>query len=53
MANNYRAVLKSPQKSANYLVGATIDFEDTIMKQGLTIDNPNATGSCACGSSFN
>jgi len=41
------------QKSANYLVGATIDFEDTIMKQGLTIDNPNATGSCACGSSFN
>ena len=41
------------QKSANYLVGATIDYEDTIMKQGLTIDNPNATGSCACGNSFN
>lgn len=41
------------QKSANYLVGATIDFEDSIMKQGLTIDNPNATGSCACGNSFN
>jgi iron-sulfur cluster assembly accessory protein len=35
------------------LVGATIDFVDTIEKQGFTIDNPNATGSCACGDSFN
>ncbi|MBN4678667.1 iron-sulfur cluster insertion protein ErpA, partial [Pandoraea nosoerga] len=24
-----------------------------IEKQGFTIDNPNATGSCACGDSFN
>jgi Fe-S cluster assembly iron-binding protein IscA len=32
--------------------GATIDFVDTIEKQGFTIDNPNATGSCACGDSF-
>jgi iron-sulfur cluster assembly accessory protein len=38
--------------SAPYLVGATIDFVDTIEKQGFTIDNPNATGSCACGDSF-
>jgi iron-sulfur cluster assembly accessory protein len=35
-----------------YLMGATIDFVDTIEKQGFTIDNPNATGSCACGDSF-
>ena len=35
--------------SAPYLMGATIDFVDTIEKQGFTIDNPNATGSCACG----
>lgn len=41
------------QNSAVYLTGATIDFEDTIMRQGFTIDNPNATGSCACGNSFN
>src|ERR1700684_4705243 len=34
--------------SAPYLMGATIDFVDTIEKQGFTIDNPNATGSCAC-----
>jgi iron-sulfur cluster assembly accessory protein len=38
--------------SAPYLMGATIDFIDTIEKQGFTIDNPNATGSCACGDSF-
>ncbi len=39
--------------SAPYVMGATIDFVDTIDKQGFTIDNPNATGSCACGDSFN
>ena len=38
--------------SAPYLSGASIDFVDTIEKQGFTIDNPNATGSCACGDSF-
>jgi len=38
--------------SAPYLDGATIDFVDKIDKQGFTIDNPNATGSCACGDSF-
>ncbi|MFC7406062.1 iron-sulfur cluster insertion protein ErpA [Georgenia alba] len=38
--------------SVPYLDGATIDFADTIEKQGFTIDNPNAGGSCACGDSF-
>jgi iron-sulfur cluster assembly accessory protein len=38
--------------STPYLGGATIDFVDTIEKQGFTIDNPNASGSCACGDSF-
>jgi iron-sulfur cluster assembly accessory protein len=38
--------------SGPYLMGATIDFVDTIEKQGFTIDNPNASGSCACGDSF-
>lgn len=39
--------------STPYLMGASIDFVDTIEKQGFTIDNPNAGGSCACGDSFN
>jgi iron-sulfur cluster assembly accessory protein len=38
--------------SKPYLDGAVIDFVDTIEKQGFTIDNPNAGGSCACGESF-
>ncbi|MGL5857366.1 MAG: HesB/IscA family protein [Angustibacter sp.] len=38
--------------SSPYLGGATIDFSDTIEKQGFTIDNPNAGSSCACGDSF-
>ncbi|MGW7539489.1 HesB/IscA family protein [Amycolatopsis sp. NPDC054798] len=38
--------------SAPYVSEAVIDFVDTIEKQGFTIDNPNATGSCACGDSF-
>ena len=38
--------------SVPYLSGATIDFADTIEKQGFTIDNPNAVGTCACGESF-
>jgi iron-sulfur cluster assembly accessory protein len=38
--------------SLPYLHGATIDFVDTIEKQGFTIDNPQASGSCACGDSF-
>jgi iron-sulfur cluster assembly accessory protein len=38
--------------SVPYLAGATVDFADTIEKQGFQIDNPNAAGSCACGDSF-
>jgi iron-sulfur cluster assembly accessory protein len=38
--------------SSPYLNGAVIDFVDSIEKQGFTIDNPNATSSCACGDSF-
>jgi len=38
--------------SMNYLRGATVDFVDTIEGSGFKISNPNATGSCGCGSSF-
>jgi iron-sulfur cluster assembly accessory protein len=36
-----------------YLDGSSMDFVNTIEKQGFTIDNPNAAGGCACGDSFN
>ncbi|MFM5904141.1 MAG: iron-sulfur cluster insertion protein ErpA [Microbacteriaceae bacterium] len=39
-------------KSVPYLDGASIDYEDSIQKQGFTIDNPNAESTCACGDSF-
>ena len=38
--------------SVPYLNGATIDFADSIERQGFTIDNPNASNTCACGDSF-
>lgn len=38
--------------SRPYLDGATIGFADTIERQGFTIDNPKAAGTCACGESF-
>jgi iron-sulfur cluster assembly protein len=45
-------VVIDPQ-SAPYMVGASIDYVDGLMKSGFTIDNPNAVSSCACGQSFN
>jgi iron-sulfur cluster assembly accessory protein len=45
--------LRIDKASWPYLDGATMDFVDTIERQGFTIDNPNAQGGCACGDSFN
>lgn len=39
-------------KSYLYLNGVTIDFKDEIMGRGFVFNNPNATGTCGCGSSF-
>lgn len=39
-------------KSLLYLSGTTIDFKDEIMARGFVFQNPNATSSCGCGSSF-
>lgn len=38
--------------SVPYLKEAKIDFLDTLEQSGFTIDNPVATGTCACGHSF-
>jgi iron-sulfur cluster assembly protein len=39
-------------ESAPLLEGAEVDYVDDLMKSGFTIFNPNASHSCACGSSF-
>ena len=35
-----------------YLMGTTIDYHDGLNARGFTFDNPNATQTCGCGSSF-
>jgi iron-sulfur cluster assembly protein len=39
-------------KSFLYLHGMTLDYEETLMRQGFNFINPNSTRSCGCGSSF-
>lgn len=38
--------------SAQYLNGVEIDYVSGVMGSGFTFNNPNATGSCGCGTSF-
>lgn len=35
-----------------YLMGTTVDYHDGLDARGFTFDNPNATTTCGCGSSF-
>ena len=39
-------------KSHIYLNGTSVDFKDEVMGRGFVFNNPNATSSCGCGSSF-
>lgn len=39
-------------KSYLYLNGTSIDFKDELMGRGFVFNNPNATNTCGCGSSF-
>ena len=39
-------------KSYLYLDGTTIDFKDEVMGRGFVFNNPKATSTCGCGSSF-
>src|SRR3954466_8396327 len=40
------------RKSDLYLDGTTVDFYEGLERRGFTFENPNATKSCGCGSSF-
>jgi len=40
------------EESSKYLYGVEIDYKDSGMSGGFTIDNPNAIATCGCGSSF-
>jgi iron-sulfur cluster assembly accessory protein len=39
-------------KSVDLLSGSQIDYVDTLMGAGFTVNNPNAVSACGCGSSF-
>src|SRR6476620_1382752 len=39
--------------SAQYISGVTIDYVTSMQGSGFTFKNPNSTGGCGCGSSFN
>ena len=39
-------------KSAPYLEGTELDFQEGLQGKGFTFANPNATKSCGCGESF-
>jgi iron-sulfur cluster assembly protein len=39
-------------KSMVYLDGMTLDYKESLMHSGFAFDNPHATKSCGCGSSF-
>lgn len=39
-------------KSLLYIIGTTIDFEETDLKSGFVFNNPNKKGECGCGDSF-
>ena len=39
-------------KSLVFLDGMTLDWKDSLMQSGFVFENPNATKSCGCGTSF-
>ena len=39
-------------KSLQYLNGTSLEYEETLMRQGFVLQNPNAARTCGCGSSF-
>jgi iron-sulfur cluster assembly protein len=50
--DNFTVKVVCDPKSYLYLNGTTIDFKDELMGRGFVFNNPNATTSCGCGSSF-
>lgn len=47
---NFKLLVDS--MSMQYLQGATIDYKEELMGNSFTINNPNASSTCGCGSSF-
>jgi iron-sulfur cluster insertion protein len=50
LGTNFKVLVDS--MSMQYLQGAEIDYKEELMGSQFTINNPNATTTCGCGSSF-
>ena len=46
------AVVLVDETSLQFLKGSTVDFVDDLIGQSFKIENPQATSSCGCGTSF-
>ncbi len=42
----------SIRRAWSYLDGMTLDYKESLMQSGFAFDNPHATKSCGCGTSF-
>lgn len=40
------------EMSLGYITGSEVDYVDSLMGAGFTVNNPNAVSSCGCGHSF-
>jgi len=49
--SQHGVTLRIDRMSSMYLSGATIDWKESLEASGFSIDNPNSSGSCACGES--
>jgi len=52
ISEQYGIKVAIDKKSALFLEGTTIDYHDGLEARGFVFNNPNATRSCGCGSSF-
>lgn len=52
LSNQHGVDVVVDKKSDLYLDGTTLDYYSDISQRGFKFDNPNATKSCGCGSSF-
>jgi iron-sulfur cluster insertion protein len=50
--DNTGATVLIDSMSMQYMQGATIDYKEELMGSNFVINNPNATTTCGCGSSF-
>jgi iron-sulfur cluster assembly protein len=48
----YGVKLVVDDQSAQYLDGSEVDYVESVIGEGFTVNNPNATETCGCGHSF-